>query len=379
MKMENQRYLQEGLDIKKLLLLMKRKLWIPLVAMVAGALAGGGLYLLFHLVLLPEREYQAVGKYYLHFNCEPEDYNQLSYNGYTWNDLMDTDPILDYMMEQLSDKVDRETVAAATEAEILSDIRLLTVTVTTPTPQLTTSIIEAVGASLVHLGETDELFRGIEIYGVTEAAQILWDNRTQAALVTGAVLAFVVSVMVLAFYYVLDDSLYVEQDVQRSCGLPVMGMFAADGRETGWGKVFCANYAYLCGQLGQLALLGIEGKEKAVQAEAMIRKVWLEGGSGEAVGEQTDTSSVVESGLHPANLSALEPVGLPETEEDYQRLRQKEGILLVIRFGGRNGRVVRGLLHQLKLQDCQAVGVVITEADRQFCQSYYHKRLRENS
>ncbi|MGN0329602.1 MAG: hypothetical protein ACI4D5_00020 [Kineothrix sp.] len=349
--MENQRYMQEGLDWKRLLLLTRKKIWMPAAAAAAGALLGGGIYLLLHLVLLPEREYQSVGKFYLDFNCDPEDYNQLSYNGYTWNDLMDTDPILDYTMELLPPEVDRQTVAAATRAEILSDIRLLTVTVTAPAPELAELIMEATGASLVHLGETDGLFRSIRIYGITEAAQILWDNRTWSAVVTGAVLALFVSVMALAFYYVLDDSVYVERDVERRYGITAMGVLAAGGpaTETGSAGIFYANYSYLCRGLGEVAFLSADSREDAERAE-------------QAVGNQEQ----------PQRLAA----GMPQTEEDYRRLREKDGVILAIRYGGRNGRAVERLLDQLRRQDCTVLGAVIVEADRQFLKRYYGRKER---
>ena len=132
--MENERFMQEGIDGKRVLWLIGKKIWFFIGAVFAGAVLGGGIYLLVHLVLASQREYEAVSKIYLHFNCDPEDFNELAYNGYTWNDLMATDPILDYTMEKLPPEVDRETVIKATKAEILSDIRLLTITITADRP-----------------------------------------------------------------------------------------------------------------------------------------------------------------------------------------------------------------------------------------------------
>ena len=198
--MENERYWREGIDWKRVFLLWGKRLWIFAAAALAGAVLGGGIYFVVCVLPAANREYESVSKLYLNFNCEPEDFNELSYNGYTWNDLMATDPILDSTMENLPAGIGRETVIGATKAEILSDIRLLTVTITADRPELAAQIMEATQASLVHLGETDELFESIEIYSTTEPKQIVWDNRSVRAAVTGAVIAFAAALFAAAFY-----------------------------------------------------------------------------------------------------------------------------------------------------------------------------------
>ena len=134
LNMENERYWREGIDWKRVFLLWGKRLWIFAAAALAGAVLGGGIYFVVCVLPAANREYESVSKLYLNFNCEPEDFNELSYNGYTWNDLMATDPILDSTMENLPAGIGRETVIGATKAEILSDIRLLTVTITACLP-----------------------------------------------------------------------------------------------------------------------------------------------------------------------------------------------------------------------------------------------------
>lgn len=218
--MENQKFMEEGIDGKRILLLLGRKIWVPIAAAFVGALLGGGVYLLAHLLFASQREYESVSKIYLNFDCSPQDFNELTYNGYTWNDLMATDPILDYTMENLPPEVERETVIQATKAEILSDIRLLTITITTDDPEITGKIMEATQASLIHLGETDELFESIEVYSTSQPQQIVWDNRTVRAAVSGMVVALVAAVIIMVFYYVMDDSVYTANDVEKRYGIP---------------------------------------------------------------------------------------------------------------------------------------------------------------
>lgn len=357
--MENQRYMQDGIDLKRMFLLFKKKMWLVIATVMAGAVFGGGIYLLYHLVLAPEREYQSVSKIYLNFDCEPEDYNQLAYNGYTWNDLMVTDPILNYTMEALPPEVTRDAVIASTKAEILSDIRLLTITITAGEPELVSQIMEATQKALVHLGETDELFHSIEVYSTTQPQQIMWDNRVVRAVVTGAVIALFVVLMVMAFYYVLDDSVYVVSDAEKRYGIPVLGVFTK--QKTGNNGVieqnaeFWTNYSYMSRGMKSIALLSADDK---ADAEAVAEIIAQFAGQAEASVEEVNTAKIYVS--NPK-----------EDSNAYEKMRQTDGVILTVRFGSGNGKRAERMLSQLEKQDCPMLGMVIVGADEKFLKLYY--------
>lgn len=352
--MENQRYMREGLDLKRIYLLIKEKLWVFVAGIIAGAVLGAGIYLLVSLVFAPEREYQSISKIYLNFNCEPEDFNQLSYNGYTWNDLMITDPILNYTMENLPTEVSREMVIQATKAEILSDIRLLTVTITTSQPELTAKIMEATQDALVHLGETDELFESIEIYSTGEPKQIVWDNRTLSAAVSGAVVALFVLIVGVGFFYVLDDSVYVGSDLEKGYGVPAIGVFTESepGTFQSYSNEIFANYSYLCKGSKNIALISVDSGGDAEKAKQTLNKVL--------------------SMEKPTNEYMNIPVAMPEdVPQVYEEIRKMDGALLIVRFGNRNGKRLERSIENLKKQDCKVFGAIIVEADAKYLKSYY--------
>ena len=357
--MENQRYMQEGLDIKRILLLFRKKIWVAAAAAAAGALFFGGVYLLIHVFFAPEREFESVSKLYLNFNCDPQDFNELAYNGYTWNDLMATDPILDVTMEALPEGTDRDMVIAATKAEILSDIRLLTITVTTNEAEHTAQIMEATQKSLVHLGETDRLFDSIEVYSTMEPRQIVWDNRTANAAVTGAVAGLFVSLLLLAFYYVMDDSVYVARDVEKRYGIPVIGIFTVgrDGQEQEpYGTEFAVNYAYLCRAAGTVAVADLD---TVTDAEAAARV--MEAAAGK--------ESVPEGGNGLPQLCVAG--SMEEGGEVYRKIRETDGVILTVRFGGGNGKRLERALGNLEKQDCGILGIIIIKAEEKFLRRYY--------
>ncbi|WMC91621.1 hypothetical protein [Kineothrix sp. MB12-C1] len=352
--MENERYLRAGIDLKRLVLRFTGKFWMVAAAAAIGAALGICFYLLAHLVFAPQKEYQSVSKIYLNFNCEPEDFNELSYNGYTWNDLLDTDPILDYAMAELPAEVSREEVIAATKAEILSDIRLLTVTVTAEQSELAAQIMEAIQVSLIHLGETDELFHSIEIYSTTEPERPVWDNRTMNAGITGAVLALAISLLVMVFYYVLEDSVYVEADGEKRFDLPVLGIFTAGeaGTFQSYGKAFFANYSYLCRDKKEIALISVDCEEDAKLAQQMMEKIL----------------STARLDREYANV----PMRMPEDAiEVYEEVRNMDGVILIVRYGRGNGRRIERAISNLKKQNCKIIGMLIVEADVRFLKRYY--------
>ena len=161
--MTEREWMREGLDIKLTALLYRRKIWIAIVCALAGAVLGGGLYFVIHVVYAPAREYQGISKLYLTFDEDDDGDAYQYYNGYTWNDLMGTEPILDKIMEGVPAGMTREAVRDSITADILSDIRLLTVTVTTHDQSETDSILRAAEEALVRFGKEMIEFEKIEV------------------------------------------------------------------------------------------------------------------------------------------------------------------------------------------------------------------------
>lgn len=355
--MENNRYMQEGLDIKKLFLRFMDKIWLVFAAAVLGTALGAGIYLLAHIVFAPEQEYRSVSKIYLNFNCEPEDFGELSYNGYTWNDLMVTDPILNRTMEELPEGIARETVIQATKAEILSDIRLLTVTITTKDSNLTAQIMEATQESLIHLGETDALFDSILIYSTKGPEKVVWDNRVVRAAVTGLIIALFLVLSGMWLYYVLDDSIYVEHDVESNYGLPVLGIFTSSepGTFQSYGSEFLSNYSYLCRGLKNISLFSIDCMGDSQKAEQTMKKIL-------STGRQSETVENI-------------PMDMPEDNAGvYEEMRKTDGVILIVRYGRGNGKRLERAVSSLHKQDCRILGVLIVEADEGFLKKYYRMK-----
>ena len=202
---EKMKYGNEGIDCKKLMLCFLQKIWVVVLAAVIGAVLSGGVYLLHNVVLNSNREYRAVSKVYLDFAPDESGEIYQEYNGYTWNDLMSTELILDTTMSYLPDTYTEEEVVAATKAEILSDLRLLTITITTSDADKTAEILKATDFSLVDMGDREKEFIDIEVIKETEPELVAADERLLQAVLIGLVTALTVTVLGMAFIYVFND------------------------------------------------------------------------------------------------------------------------------------------------------------------------------
>lgn len=225
------KYGNEGMDCKKLMLCFLQKIWIVVLVSVIGALLGGGIYLFHNVVLNSHREYRAQSKVYLDFAPDESGEIYQEYNGYTWNDLMSTKLILDATMSYLGEGYTEEEVTAATKAEILSDLRLLTITITTSDADKTAEILNATDLSLVDLGVREKEFIDIEVIKETEPELVAVDERLLQAVLLGFGIALAVTVLGMALLYVFQDKIYVPTDIRSVTDIPFAGFVFDLGKD----------------------------------------------------------------------------------------------------------------------------------------------------
>lgn len=313
------RYADAGMDMRKLALCFARKIWIVLLAVLIGAAAGCGIYAIARIVPEKEREYQAMSKVYLDFAADDTGEVYQEYNGYTWNDLMATDPILNVTMQYLPADYTREEVMAATKAEILSDLRLLTLTITTHDADRSNKILEATGRSLTDRGSTAKEFKEIRVIQTTEAALVTADSRMLQAVLVGMALVVAVTLIGMLLYYVLDDRIIVASDLRQVTEAPFVGY---DGAGEKFFKDYEQNLAYLRSKRGNIAVF------PTIQGETVEAAKW-------------------------------------------QDLCEADGVVLVVPSGKMHAVYLSYLIEQLDLRECMLAGVAIGGADEKFLRRYY--------
>lgn len=327
MEVERKRYMEQGMDLKRLFLVLGKKIWLVLLGAVLGAMLGGITYKIVTNITNGEPEYRASADYYITFFKDGADY----FNAYTWDGILRDDPIVDYALTLLPEEITKDMVKAAVAGEMLGDYRILTVHVNAGTKEIADMIAKAYQESLWHFGQEMELLNTVELWSLEEAVPFEKNNKTGNAAFLGALLAVLLVIFGLLFYYVLEDGVYVEKDGEERFGLPVYGLLTK-GNDELQKQMYEQNTAYVFGNYR-------EGEIAGKEADVCGIKLW----NGEVI----------------------------PTKEELSGLRKEKVILLNIPWGRNNGRQVERVLRQLELQGCEVKGLVITNADDWFVKAYY--------
>lgn len=331
------KYKDEGMDCRKLLLCFWRKLWIVVCAAFIGACLGGGIYLFVHVVINSNREYQAESKIKLEFAPDETGEVYQAYNGYTWNDLMSTELILDTTMSYLPDTYTEEEVVAATSALILSDIRLLTIRITTDSPDKTAEILQATDQSLITMGEREKEFYSISILKETEPKLLAADPRLLQAVLIGLVLALTFTLLAMALVFVLEDKIYVPGDLECVTELPFVGFTFTEPEKAA----------------------AAAGKSK--RAQELFEKLRRDLEQNRTYLSRTAGRLVTLDGKREASTAA-----------DFDSLREADGILLAVPYKEMSRTALDYQIEQLTLQECKLTGILIQDADMRFLRWYYN-------
>lgn len=326
MPVKDQQFWKEGIDEKRFALCMKNKIWLILAAALAGALFSGALYLIVRQATKGETQYRAEALYFIGYDIQEEDETLKEfineYNAYTWGDMMRSDKVILSVLEALPD-VERSVIEASLSTEIASDPEFLSAYFTTEDAALSDRIAAAYNTAMAAFGETmrGRGLTGIEAWKTVPAAAVETENRVLYAAELGAVLGLLAGILILAGYYVLDDSILLESDFEKRYPYPVFG-YRTVRPEKRWEASLAANLTYRAG--------------KEAFREVELARV---------CGADTDFD------------------GLRETP-----------IVLLVEWGTPCMRLLGHVIDTLTLQDVKLLGIIITGADNRFLQLYYGKK-----
>ena len=206
MEMKQKGCLDQGLDLKRLVLVLGRKLWLVAVGAMVGAILGGVTYKVVTNIVDGEPEYQANADYYITFNFDEFNYGADYYNAYTWDGILRDDPIVDYALSLLPSEITKEMVKDAVSGEMLGDYRILTVHVKAESKEKADMIAAAYKEALWNFGQEIELLDSVELWSQEEAIEYEKNNKTGNAAFLGAFLLTLFVMFALLFYYVLEDA-----------------------------------------------------------------------------------------------------------------------------------------------------------------------------
>ncbi|MCR4990994.1 MAG: hypothetical protein K6A38_09040 [Lachnospiraceae bacterium] len=378
--MINSDYRREGLDLKRFGLYLQKRVWIIIVLTVLGFGVGALAYQMVRSINMPI-EFKAVSKLYISFNTDENGDVYQYYNGYTWDELLDSDPIMECVMAYLPG-YNSASVREATKAEILSDVRLLTVTITGNTEKFVREVQAAVQNGLTLYATTSEELQAIYTIRSISPERIYWEDKTMVSAITGAIVFGMVSLIAFLFGYVLNETICVQSDLEKRFPMKALGIMTRNQKGLQpYNQELKANLTYLCAEKKTVVFIDVD--DHAELRAADIEKIlnWKEGGQlsgdgqiGELVWhvrseEEEDDWFADESDrewkIYPFNGSNL-------TDKECEFIRRMGGVILLIPFSVNNAsRKTERILTLLKNQDCKVIGAVISEADEEYLNRYF--------
>lgn len=348
-------YGKEPLDGKLLVLRLLKKIWIFFAAALLGALLCGGIYFLQKIVFGEGMTYEAVSTYYVDYGTDPLTENSFTYiNGATWNDVwIKSDAFVADILEKtkedaavlLGEPLTADMVKGYLSADLPSDLRMPTTTVKTPNGELTMLIKTALEEEMVEFGTAGEQkeINGIRVViSPTKAEKTVIDNRTVRACILGAILAVFFTFVVMVLLFVADDSIHVPTTFEYRYGIPMLGTLHS--------PELLENFKMLCGGKGKLSVVCVD-EEVAVTDVTEILKEKL----GNAKGD-------VQLVNMPGILTCLEAL---------DKIKETDGLLLLVCAGARDGKRIEYMLNLLKKHEIAVTAALLIREDEGLQKAYY--------
>ncbi len=342
-------YRQEPLDTKLALLLLLRKWWVFLLTSVFGVLLVGGGYYLRYVVFAGPANYETTTDVRIEYVKSSDESPVTIFNQVTWGQLIQdnvfTDPICEAMEDDATGsiwkdyttglKLTKEDVNAWVTGTLLSDERIVTVTVKTPSAELTEEITAQLMKGFLNLvSEMPELRAASLIGQSTAAKESFRDVRVLRACILGLVLFDLAAVLIVWLLIVSDDSVYVPVTFEKRYGIPMLG--------GGHNPSFDALVKQLLGD--------------------EITVLFMGGTSVEELQKRINASG--------ATVVDMITVGKDRDKELCSRLREAKNLLLAVPSGAHNGKQIEEILSLCEKSGAEIKAAVLHPADEKLLNTY---------
>ncbi len=353
-------YAKEPFDLKLLVLWGLRRVWIVILGILLGALLVGGGYCLWNGVITGEKQYAVTTMYEVIYGRDPNTQYEYTYiNDFTWNQLVTTDLFIDFVKEQAEKETDALAALLQQEdfvqhpenyltADLPSDLRMPTTTVTTSDRELSEALNRVVQRAMEALGEYKLEIERIMVADTEEP--VLVDNtpRTLQAIILGAVSGALFVLFALFVYYCMSEGIWVPETFTFRFGIPMLGAVGAS--ESVLSETDEANLTYYFRGKKQIAVT--------------------------AADPQLDLKAVVKCLPVMPDVTYVCIPSFEQVSQAAECLRKAEGILLIVEAGENGGRRIMHLLEGLKVQDVRVTGALLWNADRKLLNQYYFGRRK---
>ena len=351
-------YGKEPFDLRLTVLRLFRRSGLILALTAAGTLIFGGGYYVKNVVLQREPVYRAETLYRVEYRvAEEKDVSTVHINEMTWNTYVDTELFLDEVRRYLPGDAactDGE-MAEAINAILASNLKVLTLTVTTKTPEKSLEIAQAAQKAMTQdfPDQISEIDSVSVIDSAREAESVYPDVRPLRAVILSALLSCFFALTAVLLSELGGDGIWLPGTIRRRYGLKTVGTLRS--------PELAENMEYLFREKKRIAVCPVQEGIDPVRVLEELRKVC---GERQILWEQKEWIPVPSPVLCP---------------ESCQALREADGILLAFAAGRRGGKQMEYTMEFLGQQDCEITGVILWDADEFLLNAYYgFCRRREN-
>ena len=388
------KYEDEPADLKLLLIYFIRRIRFVVYFTIIGALLFASVYYMKNFVLVDEHRYVATSELYLIY-ADDVRLENVYINDYTWQNLVHTDKAIDYAMEYIDDSsVTEEYLKEVVSANLVSDVRFITLKVTTDNPELSIQIAQAYQIAIKELGEEMVDIETISVFTEADTAEeIVSDDRTLRMACTGAVIGGILAVFGIILQYIFDDSVYVAKQFEQRFGIPVFGICLRVKK----GETIAEN---MVGQKNSVTKSRLWGRQaiklnyksitkdckKIVVADTALRsksefpfqilkdaKQKLEQDEllAIAMGNMKDEEAFFTSPDY--EITHVESIN--DDVDVVEECAKAEGVILMAQMGAHNGKLLERAIDVLIKQECNILGALLYDGDPSLLKMYYYDAL----
>lgn len=359
-------YSRESVNYRLFFKMFVRKLWLIPLGAFLGALIIGGVYCLVNFGIKDGYKYRARTIYYITYADDAEGKELDYYNYFTWQELIHTDYFTDGLLEKL-EGMTKDEIIAATYATVESDYRYLYTKSTSSDPETAILIEKAVSELMVDYADTRKEIESIAVEDEAglddvEDISLIFVER---ALIFGAIIGVIAAILIYVFYTCVDTSVYIPATLEKRYKIPCLGAPSM--------KEFKDNCVHFSKGKKRLAFIGIDedpanvkevfsGKDEEVSLDIRSMKKLMNSVSGESVFE-----------AFPEEIEKIKIPNPLNTGEGYDRIRECDGVFVLVKAAGHNGQKVERLIEQFSRQDIKVTGFILTGENEKLIKSYYGK------
>lgn len=214
------------IDLKDFLRALIKKAWL---VVLCAALLGASMYM--YTVNFVTPKYQASVSIYVN-NNSGNDGTYISSSDLavalklvsTYVNIIQSDTVLDKVIHETKLPLSTEQVRSMISAEAMGETEMFRVTVTTPNPNMSADIANAIAS--VAPAEISAIIEGssAKIIDYAKVPQNQTSPNCAMSGIVGCVIGALLAVLVILLQTVMDTRIKSEEDLARICSIPVLGV-----------------------------------------------------------------------------------------------------------------------------------------------------------